>query len=97
MPAYPLEIIIPVFNERENIDQVLNQFQNLVNTKFRILICYDNEDDTTLMAYNSKNYDFSDLKISKKTKIIRSKNFGNGAGINIALKNISPAFSKISK
>ena len=68
MPAYPLEIIIPVYNERENIDQVLNQFQNLVNTKFRILICYDNEDDTTLMAYNPKNYDFEIIQL-KNNKI----------------------------
>ncbi len=36
---------------------------------------------------NSKNYDFSNLTISKKTNIIRSDNNGNGAGINLGLKN----------
>ena len=36
---------------------------------------------------NSKNYNFSSLAISKKTKIIRSNNNGNGAGINLGLKN----------
>ena len=36
---------------------------------------------------NSKNYNFSNLTISKKTTIIRSNNNGNGAGINLGLKN----------
>ena len=35
----------------------------------------------------SKNYDFSNLKISKKTKIIRSNNIGQVAGINLGLKH----------
>ena len=40
-----------------------------------------------IIVDNSKNYDFTKFKISKKTKIIRSKNIGNGAGINLGLKN----------
>ena len=35
---------------------------------------------------NSKNYDFKKFNISKKTKIIRSENIGNGAAINLGLK-----------
>ena len=39
-----------------------------------------------IIVDNSYNYDFSTFKISKKIKIIKSKNVGNGAGINIGLK-----------
>jgi len=39
-----------------------------------------------IIVDNSENYDFTKFRISKKTKIIRSKNIGNGAGINLALK-----------
>lgn len=42
---------------------------------------------------NSKNYDFSKFKISKKTKIIRSKNIGNGAGINLGLRNCKTPYA----
>ena len=70
MSPYPLDIIIPVYNEGENINKVLSQFQNHVDTKFRVLICYDHEFDTTLKAYDPKNYDF---------EIIQLKNNGNGA------------------
>ena len=43
-----LDIIIPVYNEGKNINNVLTQFQNKVKSSFRVLICYDHDDDTTL-------------------------------------------------
>ena len=46
-----------------------------------------------IIVDNSYNYDFSTFKISKKTKIIRSKNVGNGAGINIGLKKCKTKFA----
>ena len=70
MISYPLEIIIPVYNEGEKINQVFNQFQNQVDTKFRVLVCYDHEDDNTLKGYDPNNYDF---------EIIQLKNNGIGA------------------
>ena len=70
MTSYSLEIIIPVYNEGENIRHVLNQFQKHVQTKSRVLICYDNDDDTTLNMYDPNDYDF---------EISQVKNKGTGA------------------
>lgn len=45
---YDLDIIIPVYNERENIISVLDALKLSVTKSFRILICYDSDDDNTL-------------------------------------------------
>lgn len=45
-----LDIVIPVYNEGENITPVLDSFLESVRTPFRVLICYDRETDTTLPA-----------------------------------------------
>ena len=43
-----LDIIIPVYNEDENIIRLLKAFENKILCNFRILICYDNDNDKTL-------------------------------------------------
>ena len=43
-----LDIVIPVYNEGENIIQVLEALLQSVQIPFRVLICYDHETDTTL-------------------------------------------------
>lgn len=43
-----LDIVMPVYNEGENIDAVLHSLNEHVSTPFRLLICYDREEDTTL-------------------------------------------------
>jgi glycosyltransferase involved in cell wall biosynthesis len=45
-----LDIVIPVYNERENIVRVLDSLRRHVRTPFRVLICYDRDDDNTLEA-----------------------------------------------
>ncbi|MGA7935410.1 MAG: glycosyltransferase family 2 protein [Kovacikia sp.] len=47
---YSLDILIPVYNEGENIIKVLESLRCSVKTPFRILICYDHETDNTLDA-----------------------------------------------
>jgi dolichol-phosphate mannosyltransferase len=51
-----LDIIIPVYNEGDNIVEVLSLLHNNVKTPFRILICYDYENDDTLAALNKYPY-----------------------------------------
>jgi dolichol-phosphate mannosyltransferase len=46
--TYQLEILIPVYNEGENIVRVLNALGHSVKTPFRVLICYDYDEDSTL-------------------------------------------------
>lgn len=43
-----IDVVIPVFNEGENILRLLNTFEMEVKSNVRVLICYDHEDDTTL-------------------------------------------------
>jgi len=43
-----LDIVIPVYNEGANITRVLDALRASVRTPFRILICYDRDDDNTL-------------------------------------------------
>jgi len=38
-----LDIVIPVYNEGENIVQVLDSLRRSVTTPFRVLICYDHD------------------------------------------------------
>jgi glycosyltransferase involved in cell wall biosynthesis len=66
-----IDIVIPVFNEGENIIPVLNAFEKQVNTPIRVLICYDFEGDTTLAALKSYS--------PRKFEIIQVKNKGKYA------------------
>lgn len=48
--AVDLDIVIPVYNEGESILDVLGALRDQVRTPFRVLLCYDGDDDTTLTA-----------------------------------------------
>ena len=45
-----LDIIIPVYNEGGNILPVMGALKASVRTPFRVLVCYDREEDDTLQA-----------------------------------------------
>ena len=49
MEKIPLEIIIPLYNEGDNIIKLFESFNKSVKTEFRVLICYDNDDDDVFM------------------------------------------------
>ena len=66
---FPIDIIIPVFNEGSAIVEVIELLEKKVKTKFRILICYDFEEDNTLEAIN---------KTKRHTVIEFVKNTGIG-------------------
>ena len=57
-----LDIIIPVYNEDEKIIELLNNLAKEIKFKFRALICYDNDNDETLLHL-------------KKIKFLRMKSF----------------------
>jgi dolichol-phosphate mannosyltransferase len=48
--AVELDIVIPVYNEGEGILAVLEALKKDVRTAFRVLLSYDQDNDTTLMA-----------------------------------------------
>jgi glycosyltransferase involved in cell wall biosynthesis len=45
-----VDIVIPVFNEEREIVSTLAALERSVRTPFRVLICYDTDDDRTLPA-----------------------------------------------
>ena len=65
-----LDILIPVYNEQELILNTLNFIDKDVNTPSNILICYDYDEDPSLLEIKK----FS----SNKHKIILIKNEGSG-------------------
>ena len=52
LEEFPIDIVIPVFNEGASIIEVIELLELNVKTRFRILICYDFEEDNTLEAIN---------------------------------------------
>ena len=51
MKKVSLEIIIPIYNEGKSILKLFELFQTFVKTEFRILLCYDKEDDDVFSFY----------------------------------------------
>ena len=45
-----LDIVVPVYNEGENILALLDSLRTHVKTPLRVLICFDHDNDTTLPA-----------------------------------------------
>ncbi len=56
-----LDIVIPVYNEGANIVAVVDSLRTHVQTPFRILICYDHDDDDTIRALRQS--DIGELEI----------------------------------
>ena len=63
---YPLDIIIPVYNEADNIKTVLALLDERVRTPFRVLICYDFNEDSTLPVLDTCRVSYKILKIKNK-------------------------------
>jgi dolichol-phosphate mannosyltransferase len=61
-----IDIIIPVYNEGENILSVLHAFEKNVQSPIRILICYDYDHDSTLPAINQFKWKFEIIFIKNK-------------------------------
>ncbi len=57
MNKIPLEIIIPVFNEGDKILRLMELFQNNIKNNFRVLFCYDLDDDN-ILRYHDKLKEF---------------------------------------
>ena len=70
-----LDIIIPVYNEDENILRLFKAIEDEVICNFRILICYDSESDKTLKYVKSANV------INKEILLIKNPNQGPNSAI----------------
>jgi len=81
-----IDIIIPVYNEDENIIKLIKELENNVTYDFRILICYDSESDKTLSHFKNKDI------ISKEILFVKNPTQGPNsaivAGINSSKSDI---------
>jgi dolichol-phosphate mannosyltransferase len=66
-----LDIVIPVYNEGASIVRVLETLDSHLQTPFRVLICYDRDDDDTLVALRDYR--------PRRFEIVPVKNRGRGA------------------
>ena len=71
-------ILVVYHSDRKKLQDILKQLGN----KYKIII-----------VDNSLCYNFKNIKLSNKTKIIRSTNIGNGAGINLGLNKVNTKFA----
>lgn len=70
MSASNLDIVVPVYNEGENILDLLQAFERSVRTPIKVFLCYDFDGDNTLVAARKTKYNF---------EIVPVKNRGKGA------------------
>lgn len=80
-----IDIVIPVYNEGENILKVLYAFQDQVHSRIRILLCYDHDEDTTLFAIKNHTFTFEVITVKNKGKL------AHGAAITGFYHGNSPA------
>ena len=84
-----LDIIIPVYNEDENIVRLLKSLENEIACNFKVLICYDSEADTTLKYIKDNKIIKNEILLIKNPKkgpnsaIIRGINSSNAKMILI--------------
>ncbi|MBI3152910.1 MAG: glycosyltransferase family 2 protein [Chloroflexi bacterium] len=80
-----IDIVIPVYNEGENILSLLNAFDREVNSDIRILLCYDHDDDTTLKALKGVHSRFEIIPVKNQGK------FAHGAVLTGFQYSTAPA------
>ena len=68
MEKVPLEIIIPIYNEGEKVIKLLNQFQAIIKTKFKVLLCHDLNDDNIFNYVNElKKFNFEVILVKNSS------------------------------
>ena len=69
MNNIPIDLVIPIYNEGEKIIKLFHEFDSHIKTKYRILLCYDTEDDDIFKYVNEfKNFK-PDIKLVKNPGI----------------------------
>lgn len=71
-----LEIVVPVYNEGKNIISLLEDVRRHVETPYRVMICYDFDEDDTLTAI--EHYEHRD-----HAEIVPVKNTGRGPNMAV--------------
>ena len=81
MNNLPLHIVVPIFNEGRNILKLMENFQKHVKTPFRILLCYDDDNDDVFKFkknFSKFNFEIHLIKNPAKgpcTAVIKGMNY----------------------
>ncbi|MDP3725364.1 MAG: glycosyltransferase family 2 protein [Nanoarchaeota archaeon] len=67
-----LDIVIPVYNEGENILDLFRAFEKEVQTPFRVFVCYDFDEDNTLSVLKNETFDFEIVPVKNRGKGVQS-------------------------
>jgi len=83
MEKVPLEIVMPIYNEGDKVVKLINLFNSSIKTKFRVLLCYDSDDDN-IFDYrdNFKKYNFEIILVKNSSSgpcaaVKEGLNYGN--------------------
>ena len=69
MQKVTLEIVVPIYNEGEKVSKLLDQFQLLIKTQFRVLLCQDLDDDNIFQYKNDfKKFTFEILLVKNPSR-----------------------------
>ena len=69
MQKVTLEIVIPIYNEGKKVIKLLDQFQLLIKTQFRVLLCYDLDDDNIFQYENDfKRFTFEIILVKNPSR-----------------------------
>ena len=69
MSNLSFDIVIPIYNEGEKIIKLFQQFDIHIKNKFRVLLCYDDDDDNIFKYTDEfKNYKFAIKLIKNPSK-----------------------------
>jgi len=81
-----LDIVIPVYNEDENIVRLFKALEDEIVCNFRVLICYDSESDKTLKYLKNSNVINKEILLIKNPK--QGPNSAIIEGINSSIAEI---------
>ena len=74
-----MDIVVPIYNEGTKILRLLQCFEKEVKTKFRVLFCYDREDDNIFDIKNS----FKDFRF--EIKLLKNPGIGPCSAVKTGL------------
>jgi dolichol-phosphate mannosyltransferase len=80
-----IDIVIPVYNEGKNIVPVMRAFERQIKSPFRVLICYDHDEDDTLLTLRQLSFPFEIIPVKNKGK------FAHGAAVTGFYESNAPA------
>ena len=104
MAAPQLSIIVPVYNEAENILQVFDEIQGKITTPHEVLVVYDFDGDTTVPVVQAAMEDYHHIHLVKNTygpgalEAIRTGfDYSKGKAILVTMADLSDDLSCVDE